>query len=124
MNLRSLCFLVLLSGRVAAQDTSRIAQAPGVPWPRLTWLTHPARFRDLDGLEADSARALRTALNEFYDRCTEAAGMGEPIVDAVGQEGEYWVVHVATGHEVHDGDMLVWVHKTSAKVSKVKRWCS
>ena len=126
MSLRDLWFLLFLfAGRAAGQDTSRAAAAIGRSSPPLTPLEHHARFRDLEDVAKDSVRALRAALNEYYDRCTKLAGVGEPVVDAVGHEGEYWVVHVrvATEQEMLDGDMLVWVHKTSSDVGKVKRWC-
>ncbi len=124
MTLRTFWFLTcLVAGRAAAQDTSRTAGPPGVLLPRLTRLTHAAHFRDLDDIAADSVRALRAALNEYYDRCAQLAGIYEAVVDAVGQEGEYWVVHVAPEQEMLDGDMLVWVDKKSAAVNKVKRWC-
>jgi|SRR5690348_18478880 len=125
MTHRILSFLVYLcAGRAAAQDTSRTAGPPEAPSPPLIRLTHPAHFQDLEDIRADSVRALRAALNEYYDRCAEVAGVYKPVVDAVGQEGEYWVVHVAPQWEMLDGDMLVWVHKTSSAVTKVRKWCS
>jgi hypothetical protein len=123
MKLRNLWLVLLLVSRSAwAQDTPRDTVPPG--YPNLTRLARPARFRDLVDVATDSVRALRTALNEYYDRCTEAAApAGGPVVDAVGQDGASWIVHVAPGREGLDGDMLIWVHKTSGAVTKIKRWC-